>query len=307
MNRDPRRRIDRLTARPSYEAMSFLDPGPVFEILRPGPAEPRPLVFASPHSGRHYPLDLLAASALDGLTLRRSEDAYVDQLIAGAADYGITTLKASMARAYVDVNRRTDELDPDMFSDAQHALDLSLTSRVAAGLGAIPRIVAEGQEIYDRKLSLSEAEARLATVHAPYHQALQQLLDETRARHGLAILIDWHSMPSIAARSAGGSCDLVLGDRFGSACANALTRSVEQSLSELGYKVARNVPYAGGYTTEHYGRPEKGVHALQIEINRALYMDEASLERMAGFERLRTDLTAVMADLAGMDWSGIAP
>lgn len=285
--------------------MSVLAPGPAFEILRPAETEPAPLVFASPHSGRHYPEDLLAVSPLDALTLRRSEDAYVDQLIAAAAGFGITTLKARLARAYVDVNRMAGELDPDMFSEALPASDLTLSSRVAAGLGAIPRIVAEGQEIYDRKLSLEEAKARLAAVHRPYHQALQDLLDETRARHGLALLIDWHSMPSIAARSAGGTCDLVLGDRFGSACANDLTRHVELSLSRLGYRVARNAPYAGGYTTEHYGRPAQGIHALQIEINRALYLDEASLELTGGFERLRADLTSVIRSLAAQDWSDI--
>ena len=287
--------------------MTTLAPGPAFEIVRPGGVEAGPVVFASPHSGRHYPPDLLAASALDGLTIRRSEDAYVDRLIASAPEHGITTLKACMARAYVDVNREVDELDPDMFSDAHPGMARSLTARVAAGLGAIPRIVAEGQEIYYRKLSLAEARARLEAVYVPYHRAIDQLLTETRTAHGLAILIDWHSMPAVAARSTGGSCDLVLGDRFGSACANLLTRQVERSLAGLGYRVARNAPYAGGYTTEHYGRPGRQIHALQIEINRALYMDETSLELTPGFERLAKDLEEVMRGLAATDWSEISP
>jgi len=286
--------------------MTDLALSPAFEIVRPGEVPAGPVVFASPHSGRHYPPDLLAASALDSLAIRRSEDAYVDQLIASAPDHGITTLKACMARAYVDVNREADELDPDMFSDSYPGMARSLTARVAAGLGAIPRIVAEGQEIYARKLSLAEARSRLEAVHLPYHRALETLLAKTRAAHGLAILIDWHSMPSIAARSAGGACDLVLGDRFGSACANQLTRQVEAALGGLGYRVARNVPYAGGYTTEHYGRPARQIHALQIEINRGLYLDEASLEPNAGFGRLKADLDEVLKGLSATDWSEIA-
>jgi N-formylglutamate amidohydrolase len=286
--------------------MTALALRPAFEIVRPVAGPAGPVVFASPHSGRHYPADLLAASALDDLALRRSEDAYVDRLIAAAAGHGITTLKACMARAYVDVNREADELDPDMFSDAHPGMPRSLTARVAAGLGAIPRIVAEGQEIYDRKLSLAEARGRLEAVYVPYHQALDQLLAETRAAHGLAILIDWHSMPAIAARTPGGSCDLVLGDRFGVSCANQLTRQLERSFGELGYRVARNAPYAGGYTTEHYGRPGLQIHALQIEINRSLYMDEASLELSAGFERLVMDLDEVMRGLTATNWSEIA-
>jgi N-formylglutamate amidohydrolase len=287
--------------------MTALALRPAFEIVRPAGIPAGPVVFASPHSGRHYPADLLAASALDDLALRRSEDAYVDRLIAAAPGHGITTLKACMARAYVDVNREADELDPDMFSDAHPGMSRSLTARVAAGLGAIPRIVAEGQEIYDRKLNLADARARLEAVYVPYHQALDQLLAETRAAHGLAVLIDWHSMPSIAARTPGGSCDLVLGDRFGASCANQLTRQVERSFTELGYRVARNAPYAGGYTTEHYGRPGRQIHALQIEINRSLYLDEANLELTPGFERLAMDLDEVMRGLTATNWSDIAP
>jgi N-formylglutamate amidohydrolase len=275
-----------------------------FDIVRPqGAASPSPLIFASPHSGRCYPPGLMAQSVLDGSAIRRSEDAFVDRLIAGAAAHGAVALTAHYARAYVDLNREPYELDQGMFEDELPAFARGRSPRVAAGLGSIARVVGEGQEIYRGKLIFSEARARIEGIHRPYHQALTQLIDAARAAHGAAILIDWHSMPSAAGGGVHGGrgCDMVLGDRFGSACGPRLIRLVEGALEGMGYRVCRNAPYAGGYTTEYYGRPERGVHALQIEINRALYLNEATLKPNAGFERLKKDLDRLFQTLSN-DW-----
>jgi N-formylglutamate amidohydrolase len=276
-----------------------------FAISRPALGISAPLVFASPHSGRIYPDDMMAASALDSEAIRRSEDAYVDQLIAGATDHGATVIAARLARVYLDVNREPWELDPGMFHDELPAYARGRTARVAAGLGAIARIVCEGQEIYARKLSFAEAQGRVETVHRPYHEALSALIAEAKDAHGLALLVDWHSMPAAAAAHVAGGrpCDIVLGDRFGGSCAPAVSRLVEHELQAMGYAVSRNAPYAGGYTTEHYGRPGRKVHALQIEVNRALYVDEATMTLTAGFARLKADLERLFAALAAMDWS----
>jgi len=277
--------------------------GAPFILTGPAPgAAPTPVIFASPHSGRFYPPAMLAASLLGAHAIRRSEDAHVDQLILAAPDHGHALIVAEFARAYLDVNREPWELDPAMFEDELPSFARGRSARVAAGLGAIARIVCEGQEIYARKLTFAEAEGRVRAVHQPYHAALEALIARTRVRFGCAVLIDWHSMPAAAA-TASGDCDVVLGDRFGAACAGGLTRFVEDQLAAMGYKVARNAPYAGGFTTEHYGRPGRKVHALQIEINRGLYLDEARLAPNQGFERLRTDLGRLFAAMAGVDWA----
>ena len=280
---------------------------------RTGFGPPTPLVFASPHSGRFYPQEMMSASMLDSASIRRSEDALVDALVKGAAEHGAVVITAAYARAYIDVNREPYDLDPSMFEDELPAFARGRSARVAAGLGSIARIVAEGQEIYSRKLTFADAARRIDTVHAPYHAALEGLIADAVARFGAAILIDWHSMPSAAARTlgqsgdfgGGGVCDLVLGDRFGSACAPQITALVERELEAMGYRVARNAPYAGGYTTEFYGRPRNRVHALQVEINRALYLNEATLEPHAGFERLKQDLERVFTALAALPITGL--
>ncbi|MGI9170568.1 MAG: N-formylglutamate amidohydrolase, partial [Caulobacteraceae bacterium] len=191
------------------------------------------------------------------------------------------------------------------FEDELPAYARGRGARVAAGLGAIAKVVREGEEIYARKLSFAEARGRVEAVHRPYHDALAALVEEARAAHGVAILVDWHSMPAAAAQNGAGGArrDMVLGDRFGAACSPALPRLVERELAALGYGVARNAPYAGGYTTEHYGRPGRRVHALQIEVNRALYLDEAALAPTAGFAPLRADLEILFAALSSADWT----
>lgn len=254
-----------------------------------------PIVFASPHSGRRYPAELLAETRVPLISLRRSEDAYVDELFAGAAAHGAAVLSATIARSYVDLNRDPAELDPDMFEQGlPHA---AASARVQAGLGAIPRVSGDGQNIYRRKLSLEDAERRIATVHRPYHALLRNLLDETHLQFGCAVLIDCHSMPS-SARGAHAP-DIVLGDRFGASCHPSVTALAEATLRRLGYRVARNTPFAGGHITQTYGRPFAGVHALQIELNRALYVDERTLERTKGFMRVRADMSRLAEALSG--------
>jgi N-formylglutamate amidohydrolase len=285
------------------EAAAFF----VRRAVAPGEPPPTPLVFASPHSGRCYPEDMMSAAALDATSIRRSEDAFVDDLIEEAPSHGAAVIAANYARAYIDLNREPFELDPGMFADELPEFARARTARVAAGLGAIARVVSEGQEIYRRKLTFAEARTRIEGAHRPYHEALEGLIAEAHAAHGFAILVDWHSMPAAAARSGGRErpCDIVLGDRFGAACAGVLPTRVERELEGLGYRVARNAPYAGGYTTEHYGRPARRTHALQIEINRALYLDEATLAPTSGFDRLKGHIEALTRKLAAADWSAL--
>lgn len=287
---------------PSLVSEALLEPP--YELCspqRPGGAPVTALVFASPHSGRYYPPDMGASARLCAAQIRSSEDAFVDQLIQTAPDYGCAVLLARYARAYVDVNREPYELDPAMFEDDLPEFVRGRTARVAAGLGSIARLVAEGREIYDRKLTFAEAARRIEAVHQPYHRTLRGLIDAAKATHGAAVLIDWHSMPGAAAGRCGGArrqVDMVLGDRFGSTCSGVLTELVERQLVGMGYVVSRNAPYAGGYTTEAYGRPVDGVHALQIEISRSLYLDERTLAPKPGFSRLAKDLERVFAALA---------
>ena len=279
------------------------------EVIRPSRIR-SPLVFASPHSGRHYPSDFLQMSRLDRHGLRQSEDSYVDLLFDCAPKFGAPLLRALFPRAFVDVNRHENELDPRMFSDALPRSADIRSSRVLAGLGVIPRIVADGHDIYGRKLKYGEARRRLALCYHPYHAALTALIREAQASFGCAVLLDCHSMPS-----AGGApltpgedkIDFVLGDRFGSSCAPGLISLVEQSLRALGYTVARNAPYAGGHVAAAYGRPSQGVHVLQIEINRALYLNEKTLARTDGFERLRSDLRGLMTELARIRPAALQP
>jgi len=263
-----------------------------------------PLIFASPHSGRDYPGELLRNSRLDHHALRQSEDSYVDLLFDEAPHFGAPLLRALFPRAYVDVNRSRDELDPRMFADEVPKSADCHSSRVIAGLGVIPRIVADGQDIYGRKLYYLDARRRLSACYDPYHKALSGLIEEARAGFGCAILIDCHSMPSVGGapfRPGEPRIDFVLGDRFGSSCAPSIIRFVEDTLTGFGYQVARNAPYAGGYVATSYGRPRGGVHALQIEINRALYLDERRIARTGGFETLRRNMIQLMEKLTACD------
>jgi N-formylglutamate amidohydrolase len=261
-----------------------------------------PLVFASPHSGSSYPAGFIGASPLDLAALRKSEDCYVDELFGDAPELGAPLVRALLPRAYLDVNREPYELDPEMFDGPLPAFVNSSSARVAAGLGTVARIVASRREIYRHKLSFAEVEKRLGEFYRPYHRAVRAMISRAMDRFGFCVLIDCHSMPSsglpLDADGSPQRVDVVLGDRSGLSCHPLVTDTVEAALTRLGYRILRNNPYAGGFTTQHYGDPANGVHALQIEINRAIYMDEASLARRAGFARLRADLRQTILALA---------
>lgn len=272
-----------------------------YDLTRPAVAR-CPLVFTSPHSGRDYPLEFLAAARLDAQALRRSEDAFVEELFAAAPRLGAPLLAARFPRAWCDANREPWELDPGMFDAPLPSWVNSASPRVGAGLGTIARVVASGEAIYRRRLSFCEAESRVRTCWEPFHAALADLIAETRVQFGACLLVDCHSMPTHPAPGAD-QPDIILGDAHGTACAPRATRMMEAALQRHGYRVRRNDPYAGGYITRHYGRPREHVHAIQIEIARGLYMDEARIERHAGFDRLRANLAAILAGLAEEDWS----
>jgi N-formylglutamate deformylase len=268
-----------------------------FRLDRPA-RQTVPFVFASPHSGRRYPASLLEHSRLDATTLRRSEDAFVDELFANAVNLGAPLLSAHFPRAFLDVNRSMAELDAGMFHGTLEVPVDAPSPRVAAGLGVIPRIVRDGAEIYRGKLDSREADARLSELYKPYHQALAGLMEETRVRFGVAVLIDCHSMPSALSVP-----DIVLGDRYGASAGPQLTARAEAAFVREGFSVARNTPYAGGYTTILHGRVAAGCHALQIEINRALYLDEDRIAKKASFETVRTRLTRAMRSLTAIPLS----
>jgi N-formylglutamate deformylase len=258
-----------------------------------------PLVVTSPHSGRHYPPALLAASRLAPMQLRRAEDALVDALLDGIA--GVPVLAATHARTWVDLNRRPDELDPAMF-DGPLALPVAITERVVAGLGVLPRLAGQGLAIYARPLPAGEAAARLAAIHTPWHDEVAGLLAAARARHGAALLLDCHSMPTPAGPRPP---QIVIGDSLGRSAAPAIVALVADHFRGLGWRVAMNVPYAGGHTTVHHGQPATGIHAVQIEIDRALYLDPHRLTLAGHAPRVRTAMTALVARLVAA-WPALA-
>lgn len=263
---------------------------PPFEVREPL-GNISPFVFCSPHSGRIYSQHFLAQSRLDAMALRRSEDCYVDELFIRAASRGATLLSARFPRAYIDANREPYELDPELFLEPLPDWANARSVRVAGGLGTIARIVSDGEEIYSGPLALSDALIRIDLLYKPFHAVLRSLLDRAQRNFGYAILIDCHSMPSAHMAHAGVQRpDFVIGDRFGTSCDLRLTKLIRASLTDLGYEAQLNRPYAGGYITEHYGRPIRGVHAIQLEINRGLYMNEKTLEKRPRFMSLERDL-----------------
>jgi len=270
---------------------------PPFKLELPATG-PSAVLFNSPHSGAHYPQALLETSRLDPLALRRSEDVDVDLLFNGVVDKGGSLMRVEFPRAYVDVNREPYELDPKMFGGRLPPFANTRSLRVASGLGTIPRTVGEGHEIYRTLPTIDEALERIETLYKPYHRALARALLTAKRCHGLAVLVDCHSMPSAAvARGDHFPCDIVIGDRFGTSADPTIPDCIEASLRDMGYSVTRNRPYAGGFITEHYGNPHSGIHAVQIEINRGLYLDERRIERLHGFEGLREDLTRMAGEL----------
>ena len=265
--------------------------------ITPPAAQTVPFVFSSPHSGRHYPAAFVAGSALDATTLRASEDIYVDELFSAAPSLGAPLIQAEYARAFVDVNREAWELDPDMYSDPLPDHINTKSGRVAAGLGTIAKVVASGTEIYKGRMPFAEAEWRINNVYLPYHAALDDLVNRTCDQFGHSVMVDCHSMPSAGTsfgnmplRSKGATADFILGDRYGKSCAPELMDIAETILKGHNYRVVRNTPYSGGYNTRQYSDRDNGRHTLQIEINRALYVDEQTLEKTRHFDHLQRDV-----------------
>ncbi len=278
-----------------------------FEVKEPQ-ALSGPVVCNSPHSGNSYPATFLAQSKLDLSTLRKSEDTFVDELFGDAVACGVPLMRAHFPRAFLDVNREPYELDPRMFEGRLPAFANTRSLRVAGGLGTIARVVGDAREIYERRMPVEEGLSRIEHFYKPYHRALRELIVNAQRKFGIAVLVDCHSMPSNAnGRDERPRADIVLGDRYGTSCAPLFTDVIEAALRELGYAVLRNKPYAGGFITEHYGDPASGLHAVQIEVNRALYMDEREYRKTERFEALRGDLGIMLARLADVSASGIEP
>jgi N-formylglutamate amidohydrolase len=290
----------------ALETDSRSAPKPSWSVLAPT-EQSCPLVLASPHSGQDYPPKFVAESKLDPLALRRSEDAFVDQIFSAAPRYGVPLLRAHFPRVYLDPNREPFELDPGMFRDPLPDYVNATSPRVAAGLGTVARVVTSGEEIYATKLRFQEVRQRIETHYFPYHQALKNLVDTTHDRFGGCLLVDCHSMPSVGGPMDSDSgirrVDMVLGDRFGTSCAPAIVDAAERALSAMGYSVRRNLPYAGGYTTRHYGRPREGIHSLQIEVNRVLYMDEDAVTPTDGLALLAQHMSKVIDALTKINVS----
>ncbi len=266
-----------------------------FDIVEPARWR-APIIFNSPHSGTTYPHEFLITTRIDMATLRRSENSFMDELIAGLTPKGFAVMRVNFPRSYVDVNREPYELDPRMFHGRLPSFANTRSMRVAGGLGTIPRVVGDGQDIYSDRLSVEDALRRIETLYKPYHRALRRLLGGVHQKFGAAVLIDCHSMPSVGvSREEPRRPDVVIGDRYGTSCSPLLPDIIEQTMTRLGYSVGRNKPYAGGFITEHYGNPGSGLHAIQIELNRAIYMDERSRERSERFVRVAEDL-AILAD-----------
>jgi len=272
----------------------------MFNLIRPK-RRSTAVVFASPHSGRAYPWGFIRSSQLDEVTIRSSEDAFIDQLFEAAPSYGAPLLVALAPRAYVDLNRSEDELDPALILGLQKRRQ---NPRVAAGLGVIPRVVANGREIRSGKITLAEARTRMNVFYHPYHQTLRALMDESHAAFGKAILFDCHSMPHAALTATSYAFErkpeIVLGDRFGASCAPEIIDAAARLFEAAGLRVSRNLPFAGAYVTQTYGKPEKGMHALQIEIDRALYMDEQTIQPSRDFGAFRQLIGDVVGHLANL-------
>ncbi|MFC5756190.1 MULTISPECIES: N-formylglutamate amidohydrolase [unclassified Rhizobium] len=270
----------------------------LFEVHEPV-SQTIPFVYNSPHSGRIYPPEFIAQSRLEGISIRRSEDHYVDELFGAAVELGAPLLLANFPRAYLDVNREPYELDPRMFDGLLPPYANINSLRVAGGLGTIPRIVAENMEIYARRLPVQEGLDRVESVYKPYHSTLRRLIARTHVQFGFGVLIDCHSMPGNV-RVAGSNArpDFIIGDRYGTSASAELSRTAIGILEEMGFAAIRNKPYAGGFITEHYGRPSRGLHALQIEVNRSIYVDEITLEKRPDFDLVAAAITSFMRQMA---------
>ena len=280
---------------------------PPYEVMEPAEYK-GPVLFNSPHSGSIYPRAFLASSRLDIGTLRRSEDSFVDELMAGVVTQGFPLMHAHFPRCFVDVNREPYELDPRMFDGRLPSFANTRSMRVAGGLGTVARVVGDAQEIYDQRIPVDDALRRIESLYKPYHRSLRRLFTRLHRDFGAAMLIDCHSMPSTAGhKDERPRPEFVLGDRYGTSCVGVVAETVEQVLRSLGYSVSRNKPYAGGFITEHYGNPAAGLHAMQLEVNRALYMDERRYERSAHFPVLAADLETLARRLGEIPLEELRP
>ncbi|HZE53406.1 MAG TPA: N-formylglutamate amidohydrolase [Bradyrhizobium sp.] len=278
-----------------------------FTIVEP-PVWRAPIIFNSPHSGSIYPDEFLSASRIDLPGLRRSEDSFMDELIGGLSGRGFPTVTVNFPRSYVDVNREPYELDPRMFAGRLPSFANTRSMRVAGGLGTIPRVVGDGQEIYRERLSVDDALARIEALYKPYHRALRRLINKAHQAFGTVVVVDCHSMPSIGvSRDEPRRPDVVIGDRYGTSCAPMLADMIEETMGRLGYSVGRNKPYAGGFITEHYGNPASGLHSVQLELNRAIYMDERRRERSARFSQVAKDFVILAEALAAVPLDDLGP
>src|ERR1700749_4066240 len=280
---------------------------PPFEIVEPEVWR-APIIFNSPHSGSVYPEDFLNASRIDLPTPRRSEDSFMDELIAGLSARGFPVVRVNFPRSYVDVNREPYELDPRMFSGRLRSFANTRSMRVAGGLGTIPRVVGDGQEIYGERIAVDDALARIEQLYKPYHRAPRPLINKAHRAFGTVIVVDCHSMPSVGvSREEPRRPDVVIGDRYGTSCAPILADTVEEAMRGLGYSVGRNKPYAGGFITEHYGNPASGLHTIQLELNRAVHMDERRREKGPRFAQVAADFAALADALAAVPFGDLGP
>jgi len=278
-----------------------------FEIAEPAQWR-APIIFNSPHSGTIYPHEFLVTTRIDMATLRRSEDSFMDELIAGLPAQGFAVMRVNFPRSYVDVNREPYELDPRMFHGRLPSFANTRSMRVAGGLGTIPRVVGDGQDIYSDRLSVEDGLRRIEALYKPYHRALRRLIAKVRDTFGAAVLIDCHSMPSVGvSRDEPRRPDIVIGDRYGTSCSPRLPDVIERTMARLGYSVGRNKPYAGGFITEHYGNPGSAIHTVQIELNRAIYMDERTRERTARFPHVARDLEVLADACASVPLDSLGP
>ncbi len=268
-------------------------------VRRPD-GEELPLLYDSPHSGRVYPEDFLPAAEMR--LLLGGEDRFVDDLVIDAPSHGATLIKALFARTYIDPNRTAADLDPHLLPE-DWAEETAPSVNSERGVGLIFRLIGDAVPIYDRLLSADEIRRRIDAYWRPYHAALEDEMARLTERFGEVLHINWHSMQpvgnALAPDPGRTRPDFVLGDLDGTSCDPALTRFVADHLSELGYSVGLNDPYKGALIVERYGKPEEGRHTLQIEINRALYMDHGTLDRTGGFAGLKDDLSTFTDELAG--------
>jgi N-formylglutamate amidohydrolase len=280
---------------------------PPFEIMEPA-AWRAPIIFNSPHSGSVYPAEFLEASRIDLVALRRSEDSFMDELIGNLSAVGFPVVRVNFPRSYVDVNREPYELDPRMFSGRLPSFANTRSMRVAGGLGTIPRVVGDGQEIYRERLTIEDALSRIEALYKPYHRALRRLINKAHQAFGTVIVVDCPSMPSVGvSRDEPRRPAVVIGARYGTSCAPLLPDTVEETMRGLGYSVGRNKPYAGGFITEHYGNPASGLHTIQLELNRAIYMDERRRERGPRFAQVAIDFATLAEAVAAVPLGNLGP